>query len=290
MTHNEPWCTSFLSHQIGVHAPGWQDWPAAVAAAHHVLLSHGHATHTIRANVPHAQVGIALNFEPATPASNSPADYHAARWWDGYFNRWFVEPIMGRHYPADMVDFYIRSGKLPHGMNMVQDGDMELIATPLDFLGVNYYTRHIAQAGDSLDEYRSVPNPDAEYTAMGWEVHPDSLYNLLNRIHFTYGVPKIFITENGCSYPDGPDEHGRVPDQRRINYLQSHTQAVHRAIQNGVPVAGYLQWSLMDNYEWAQGYSQRFGMVHVDYTTQKRTLKDSAFWYKELIAQQKSNG
>ena len=285
MTHNEPWCTSFLSHQIGVHAPGWQDWPAAFAAAHHVLLSHGLAAAQIRANVPHAEVGIAINFEPASPASDSPADYHAARLWDGYFSRWFVDPLFGRLYPADMVDHYTRSGQLLNGLDFVQEGDMATIAAPLDFFGVNYYTRHIAQAQESLDDYRSLHNPDAEYTAMGWEVHPDSFYGLLNRLHFEYRPRKIFVTENGCSYLDEPDEKGRVADTRRIAYLQAHLEAAHRAIQNGVPLTGYLQWSLLDNYEWAEGYSQRFGIVHVDYATQKRTLKDSAFWYRNVIAQ-----
>jgi beta-glucosidase len=284
MTHNEPWCTSFLSHQIGVHAPGWQDWPAAFAAAHHVLLSHGLAAAQIRANVADAEVGIAINFEPASPASDSPEDYHAARLWDGYFSRWFVDPLFGRLYPADMTDHYIRSRQLPNGLDFVQEGDMATIAAPLDFFGVNYYTRHIAQASENLDEYRSLPNPGAEYTDMGWEVHPDSFYRLLNRLHFEYRPRKLYVTENGCSYPEGPDQTGRVADERRIAYLRSHLEAAHRAIQNGVPLAGYLQWSLLDNYEWAHGYSQRFGIVHVDYATQKRTLKDSALWYRDVIA------
>jgi beta-glucosidase len=285
MTHNEPWCTSLLSHQVGIHAPGWQDWPAALAAAHHVLLSHGLAAAQIRANVANAEVGIAINFEPATPASDSLEDYHAARLWEGYYFRWFVDPLFGRLYPADMADHYTRSGKLPNGLDFAREGDMETIAAPLDFFGVNYYTRHIAQASESLDAHRSVPNPGAEYTAMNWEVHPDSFYGLLNRLHFEYRPRKIFVTENGCSYLDEPDETGRVADGRRIAYLQSHLEAAHRAIQNGVPLAGYLQWSLLDNYEWAEGYSQRFGMIHIDYATQKRTLKDSALWYRDVIAQ-----
>lgn len=285
ITHNEPWCTSLLSHQIGIHAPGWQDWPAALAAAHHVLYSHGLAAARIRANAPEAQVGIAVNFEPATPASASPEDYHAARIWDGYYFRWFVDPLMGRRYPADMVAYYTRSGRLPRGLDFVQEGDMETIAAPLDFFGVNYYTRHIARARENLlEQHQNAPNPGAEYTAMGWEVHPDSFYRLLNRLHFEYRMPQIFITENGCSYPEGPDENGRVHDQRRINYLHSHIHAMRRAMQNGAPIAGYLQWSLMDNYEWAEGYSQRFGMVYVDYATQQRFPKDSALWYHDLIA------
>ncbi len=283
ITHNEPWCTSLLSYQVGVHAPGGQDWTAALAASHHVLLSHGLAAERIRANVPDAEVGIAINFDPGTPASPSPDDYHAARLWEGYFFRWFIDPLYGRHYPADMVHHYIQQDHLPNGLDFVQDGDMDMIATPLDFLGVNYYTRHIAQASERPDEHHAVPNPGAEYTEMNWEVHPESFYKLLNRLYLEYNIPKLYITENGCSYMDGPDENGRVHDQKRIDYLEGHLTAVHHAIQNGVPVAGYLQWSLLDNFEWAEGYAQRFGIVYVDYATQKRYPKDSAFWYRDVI-------
>ncbi|MFN2221522.1 MAG: glycoside hydrolase family 1 protein, partial [Candidatus Promineifilaceae bacterium] len=285
ITHNEPWCTSFLSHQIGIHAPGWQDWPAALAASHHVLLSHGLAVKAIRANVPEAQVGIALNFEPAVPASPSPADYHAARRWDGYYFRWFLDPIYGRRYPADMVDYYASQGRLPEGLNFVRPGDMETIAAPTDFLGINYYTRHVARDESPGNQPQTLfPDPPEARTAMDWEVAPKSFYRLLNRIHFEYQVPVMYITENGCSYLDEPDENGRVADQRRIAYLRDHLAALHRAIQNGVPVAGYLQWSLLDNFEWERGYSQRFGIVHVDYETQKRTVKDSGYWYRDVIA------
>ncbi len=283
ITHNEPWCSSMLSHQVGLHAPGWRDGAAALQAAHTILLSHAYAVERIRVNIPKAQVGIALNFEPAAPASAKPEDYLAARIWDGYYFRWFLDALYGRHYPTDMVDFYTQQGWLPNGLDFVQDGDMETIATPLDFLGINYYTRHLAQAGESLDTHHSVPNPKAEYTAMHWEVHPESLYRLLNRIHFEYHVPNLLLTENGCSYLDDPDENGRVHDQKRIDYLQGHLTAVHRAIQNGVPITGYLQWSLMDNYEWAEGYTQRFGIVYVDYKTQQRILKESAYWYRDVI-------
>lgn len=284
VTHNEPWCASLLSHQLGVHAPGWTDWPAALRAAHTILLSHGRAVQCIRANTPNAEVGIVLNFSPATPASASPEDYHAARIWEGYFSRWFMDALYGRHYPADMVDHYRRRGHLSSGLDFVQPSDMETIAAPLDFLGVNYYTRHIVRAGDIPHLDDSVPNPEAEYTAMNWEVHPESLYRLLNRLHFEYNIPKLIITENGCSYLDRPDERGRVNDPKRIAYLQGHLTAVHRAIQNGVPVTGYLQWSLLDNFEWAEGYTQRFGIVYVDYETQQRIPKESAFWYRDAIA------
>ncbi len=285
ITHNEPWCTSMLSHQVGLHAPGWQDWPAALRAAHHVLLSHGLAVPVIRANAPQAEVGIAPNYEPAYPLTRSEEDLEAARLWDGYYIRWFNDPLFGRHYPADMVACYEAQGFLPHGLDYVQDGDMNIIATPVDFIGVNNYTRQIMNGKVSLDQFQTAasPNPDACYTEMNWEVYPDGLYDLLNRLHFDYNAPKIYITENGCSYSDGPDENGRITDTRRIDYFRQYLAGVHRAIANGVPVAGYFIWSFMDNFEWSRGYSQRFGIVYVDYETQQRLPKDSAYWYKDVI-------
>lgn len=286
ITHNEPWCASFLGYQIGVHAPGIQNMSAAVQASHHILLSHGLAVPVIRQNSPNAEVGITLNFEEITPASPSAADYHAARRRQGHFFRWFLDPVYGRHYPADIVAHYQEEGFLPDGMDFVQEGDMETIAAPTDFLGVNYYSRNISRDEEAVDNLPQTrfPPPASELTEMGWEIYPEGLYNLLNRFHFEYQIPKIYITENGCSYMDGPDEDGRINDQRRINYLHSHLNAVLRAINNGVPVAGYMQWSLMDNFEWAYGYQQRFGIVYVDYETQNRIPKDSAYWYRDVIA------
>jgi beta-glucosidase len=286
ITHNEPWCTSLLGYQAGEHAPGIRDWYAGLKASHHVLLSHGLAVPVIRQNCPEAEVGITLNFEEAVPASASAADYHAARSWEGYFFRWFLDPVYGRHYPADMVAAYEREGFLPNGMDFVAPGDMDIIAAPTDFLGVNYYTRQVSRdesAADNLPPtvFRA---PDSELTEMGWELYPEGLYRLLNRFHFGYKIPKLYITENGCSYMDEPNGDGRVDDQRRIDYLEGHLDAVARAIENGVPVAGYMQWSFMDNFEWARGYEQRFGIVYVDYETQMRYPKDSAFWYRDVIA------
>ena len=283
MTLNEPWCISFLSHQIGEHAPGWQDWTAALRAAHHVLLSHGWSVPVLRRNSPGAEVGIVLNFEHVQPATSSAADFHAARRQDGYFNRWFLDPVYGRYYPADMVADYISGGYLPHGLDFVQEGDRRTMGVQTDFLGVNYYTRDIIRQGpDNMPQ--PVDLPDVERTEMGWEIYPQGLYHLLNRLHFEYQIPKLYVTENGCSFSDGPDASGRVADQRRLNYLRDHFAAVHRAMQNGVPLAGYFVWSLMDNFEWAKGYLQRFGIVYVDYETQQRYPKDSALWYKDVIA------
>jgi beta-glucosidase len=283
ITHNEPWCASFLSYQIGEHAPGHNSWSEAILAAHHVLLSHGLAADVLRANSPQAQVGIALNFEPTVPASASRADADAARRHDGYFNRWFLDPVFGRHYPADMVAYYKKQGYLPDGLSFIQNGDMAAIATPIDFLGANYYTRRIARdesaaPNESPDIVRS-----EEVTEMGWEVYPEGLYQMLNRLHFDYKVPAIYVTENGASYSDGPDENGCIADSRRISYLQRHLHAVQRAIENGVPLRGYFTWSLLDNFEWSWGYTQRFGLVWVDFETQERTPKQSAFWYRDAI-------
>ena len=285
MTINEPWCVSFLSHQIGEHAPGWRNWPAAIAASHHVLLAHGLAVPILRQNSPGAEVGIVLNFTWVDAASGSAADYDAARWADGYNNRWFVDAVYGRGYPADMVADFEAAHFLPRGLEFVQPGDMQTIAVQTDFLGVNYYTRTIARAQAAEDNLPQTVFPAPDPTEMGWELYPEGLYKLLARLYFDYAIPKLYVTENGASYSDGPDADGRIRDERRIRYLQTHLAACHRAIQAGVPLAGYFQWSLMDNFEWAKGYTQRFGMVWVDYETQQRIPKDSAHWYKEAAAQ-----
>lgn len=288
ITHNEPWVIAFLGHQTGIHAPGWQNWPAALQTSHHLLLSHGWAVPVIRQNSPQADVGITLNFTPGIPASPSAADLNAARHHDGYSHRWFLDPLYGRHYPADMVADYIELGYLPpEGMSFVQDGDLQAIATLTDFLGVNYYTREVIrdeQAANNVPQ-STFPAPKSEWTEMGWEVYPQGLYDLLNRLHFEYRPPRMYITENGASYSDGPNSSGQIQDRRRLAYYRQHLAAAHRAIQNGVPLVGYFGWSLMDNFEWAEGYTQRFGLVWVDYDTQQRTPKDSALWYKQVIAQ-----
>lgn len=282
-THNEPWVIAFVGHQMGEHAPGWQDYVAALRAAHHLLLSHGRAVPIIRANSPAAEVGMVLNLTQTYPASPSPADYQAARWVDGWMNRWFLDPLYGRHYPADMVAAF--SEHLPHGLDFVQADDFAAAAAPTDYLGINYYTRSIARDQNAPDNHPQVIDPSTnEHTEMGWEVYADGLFELLTRLHTDYRIPKIYITENGASYSDGPNGDGRVSDTRRLNYLRDHLMASHRAIENGVPLAGYFAWSFMDNFEWAKGITQRFGLVWVDFETLQRIPKDSAWWYKEVIA------
>ena len=282
-TQSEPWCASFLSYAIGEHAPGLQDWGAAIKASHHLLLSHGWALPVIRRNSPGCEAGIILNFSPSEPASPSEADYQATRRFDGYFNRWFSEPLFGRHYPADMTDEYSAKGYLPS--ELIQPGDLDAIAAPLDFLGINYYSRSVHRA-DILEE-QNLPQtnfvaPRSEWTDMDWEVNPLALYNLLCRLHFEYQIPKIYINENGAAYSDAPDSSGRVADTRRITFMRDHIIQAYRAIQAGVPLAGYFTWSLMDNFEWAKGYTKRFGLIWVDYETQKRSFKDSALWYRQV--------
>jgi len=284
ITHNEPWCVAALGHELGEHAPGHRDARASLAAAHHVLLSHGLAAPVIREAAPGARVGITLNFTPATPASPSRADADAARRFDGWFNRWYLDPVCGRGYPEDVLADHRAAGVLPAGdPPWLRPGDLQAIATACDFLGVNYYTRAITRGAEAGNLPRS-PRPPMEVTDMGWEIHPQSLTDLLLRLHRDYGAGPLVITENGAAWPDGPGPDGRVRDSRRVDFLARHLRACLDAIEGGAPLAGYFAWSLMDNFEWAHGYAKRFGLVHVDYATQTRTPKDSALWYRDLIA------
>ncbi|HEY1011296.1 MAG TPA: GH1 family beta-glucosidase [Herpetosiphonaceae bacterium] len=288
ITHNEPWCISILSHQLGRHAPGLRDTGTALAAAHHVLLSHGWAVPVIRRNSPGAEVGITLNLKHVDPASPSAADADAARHFDGSFNRWFLDPLYGRRYPADMVADYAAAGHLPEGTGFAREGDMAAIAVKTDFLGVNYYDRSVVRS-EAIPEEQNAPRtvelaPASEWTEMGWEVHAEGLYKLLARVAFDYQPPKLYVTENGASYGDGPGGDGQIRDERRVRYLRDHLLAARRAIGAGVPLAGYFVWSLLDNFEWERGYTQRFGVVWVDYETQRRVPKQSALWYRDAIA------
>lgn len=289
ITHNEPWVVSFLGYREGAHAPGRQSFPDALRAAHHVLLSHGCAVPVIRREAPGAKVGLALNLVPAEPASPSEADAHATREFDGFFNRWFLDPLYGRGYPADKLQDYRTEGHLPDDWDeLVRPGDLETIATPTDFLGINYYTRAVMRAS-IVPEADNLPRtehlaPESEWTDMGWEVHPDSLRRVLERVHADYAPGPMFVTENGMAVSTGPDAVGRVPDERRIAFLHDHLRACGQAMAAGVPLEGYFVWSFVDNFEWERGYTPRFGLVWVDYDTQARMPKDSAHWYRDRIA------
>ena len=290
ITHNEPWVASFLGHLVGAHAPGLQDWGAALAAGHHLLLSHGRAVPVIRANSPGSQVGIALDCRPARPATQKADDVAAQRHFDGFRNRWFFDPVFGRGYPQDMVDEYRARGRfLSDRPPFELPGDLEEIGAPIDFLGINYYTSLAIAAGRDETESTDIkPGAPARegYTEMGWEITPVALTEFLARIYRDYQPPKIVITENGASYSDGPGADGVIADLRRINYLSRHLSAVQAALELGVPVDGYFVWTLMDNFEWSLAYSQRFGLVWVDFETGVRTPKDSYRWYADLIRRQ----
>jgi beta-glucosidase len=281
ITHNEMWCTAFLGYFMGIFAPGKRDPKLALQVAHHVLLSHGLAAAQIRAAAAGVQVGVAPNLTPTYPASDSAEDAAAAYRFDGFFNRWVLDPLAGRGYPQDMWQLYGQA--VPE----VQDGDLETIAAPLDFLGVNYYNP--AQIGYDPTAAplftRGVEDPALPKTA-DREYDPQWLYRLLLRLKDEYSFPALMITENGAAFHDELSADGYVHDEGRLRFLQVHFDAAARAIAEGVPLKGFFVWSLMDNFEWAAGYDLRYGITYVDFETQQRILKDSALWYKEWLANQ----
>jgi beta-glucosidase len=301
-TLNEPWCSSFLSYIGGEHAPGRQDTEAGLAAGHHLLLAHGLAVRELRALDPNLGLGITLNLTVADPVDPDDAgDVDAARRIDGQFNRFFLDPIFRGEYPADVLDDLAGLGLEKY----IEPGDLDIISTPIDALGVNYYhgealtvhpvEQEMSTAAPSPRPKRSpFPAPEGIYwklrdlplTAMGWEVQPEGLTRLLHRINdeYTGTAVKLYVTENGAAYDDVVAPDGAVHDAERAEFLRLHLGAIHDAIAEGVGVYGYFYWSLMDNYEWAWGYHKRFGIVRVDYDTHERTLKDSALEYQRIIA------
>ena len=291
ITLNEPWVASWMGHAYGVHAPGRTDPADALAATHHLLLGHGLALETMRsAGTPgDNQFGVTLNLHPARPARDRRADEDAASRVDGQANRLYLDPLFRGAYPEDIISYYRERGV---DGPPVRDGDMEKISGSVDFLGVNYYFRHHVR--DAPDEVLSqtpfsdlavrpiVPHA-AEKTAMGWPVEPDGLAEMLVRIKDQYADIPFYVTENGRAVHDYVNPEGKVNDEERVSYLDSHFRAAHAAMERGVDLRGYMVWSLVDNFEWAEGYSKRFGIVFVDYPTQQRIPKASARWYKEVI-------
>jgi beta-glucosidase len=288
LTLNEPWCASFLGYGMGRHAPGIHDGRQAVAAAHHLMLAHGLAVSRLRATRPGSEIGIVLNVEPHLAASDSPEDVAAATLADGLHNRIFLEPVLRGRYPDDVLDHLATRVDLGH----IHDGDLAVISAPLDVLGVNFYRPTMIAArsepapggwtawpGDEMTE--AVPQ-EREHTAMGWPVVPEEFENLLLRLGAEYRGLPLIVTENGAAYDDRL-ERGVVRDTERIAYLDSHLHALHRALEAGVDVRGYFVWSLLDNFEWSEGYSKRFGIVYIDYETLERIPKASARWYSRLI-------
>lgn len=274
-SHNEPWVMSVLGHKRGIFAPGIKDRAIAMQVSHHLLLSHGMSLNALRAQGCKAKLGIVLNLSPMHPATDSPEDLAKTELEDGLLLRWYMDPLFKAQYPIDVLKH------LGNDAPLIQSGDMEIISTPMDFLGVNYYSRSVVSAQGTWDVHSS----GREITEMGWEVYPEGLTELLLRLHADYQVPPIYVTENGGAFKDQCDGD-RISDPLRKDYIARHIAAVADAIHQGVRMEGYMVWSLMDNFEWASGYEKRFGIVHVDYKTQKRTLKDSALWYQSFLQHQ----
>lgn len=284
ITHNEPAVFSMLGHYLGVHAPGITDQRTALQVAHHLLVSHGRVVPMLRSARDGAQVGITLSMSPMVPASEREADQRAAAIFDGINNRWFLDPLYGRGYPQEIV------AALGDTAPEIADGDLDIIAAPTDFLGINYYFPQYVRAA-SPDESPlgfAALGPEElaarghQLTAMGWPVVPQGLRDLLVRVQHDYAPRALYITENGAAFDDEVRD-GTVDDQARIAYLRDHLLAASEAMQESVPLRGYFVWSLMDNFEWAYGYSKRFGLIYVDYATQARIPKASADWYRRVI-------
>lgn len=281
ITLNEPWCSAFLGYASGDHAPGRTEPAAAVRAAHHLLLGHGLAVDALRGT----NVGITVNLYAVSPATTDPSDVDAARHVDGLQNRLFLDPVLTGQYPDDVQRDLVNVVDFDE---FVRDRDLETISAPLNFLGVNYYSRHVVASGSDTGVWLGTPTVHITLrglpvTDMGWEVDSAGLTEVLVRVARDYPSIPLYITENGAAYVDEPPADGRVHDPERTKYLDSHLRACREAIAQGVDLRGYFAWSLFDNFEWAWGYSKRFGLVYVDYETQRRILKDSALWYSEMI-------
>lgn len=272
VTHNEPWVVAILGHQDGIFAPGLKARSTAFQVAHHLLLSHGMAIQALRASHPDLAMGIVLNLSPIYPASDAPADVAKAKLDDGYIVRWYMDPLFKAQYPADVW------ADLGADAPQVEEGDLALIAQPLDFVGVNYYTRNFSSSGNPWDVRANAKR----VTDMGWEVFPQGLTELLVRLNQDYAPRALLVTENGSAFVDTVTD-GQVHDTERLDYLREHIQACAEAINLGVPLTAYFAWSLLDNFEWASGYGKRFGLVHVNYDTQERIVKDSGRWYANFL-------
>ncbi|WP_335869531.1 GH1 family beta-glucosidase [Bacillus sp. 2205SS5-2] len=281
ITHNEPWCAALLGYHQGEHAPGHRNMDEAVRASHHILLSHGKAVQfykeTIQATKP---IGITLNLSPIYAASDSANDLLAANNFDGYLNRWFLDPIFKGHYPMDMMNLY---SKYVHSYDFIHAGDLDVISTPIDFFGINYYNRALIEYSAAEDFLFTSAYSDYEKSGMGWDIAPTEFKELIHRLRKEYTSLPIYITENGAAYDDVLEEDGRVHDAKRVDYIEKHLSAVAQLNEERMNIAGYYLWSMLDNFEWAFGYEKRFGITYVDFKTQERYLKDSAIRYAEII-------
>ena len=280
ITQCEPWVISWLGYGWGEHAPGRTSDADALAAAHHVLLAHGRAAEVLRRESPRAKVGITIDLVAFHPLTDSAADAEAVAQSHALRNRSILDPVLRGEYPEEVLK------RFAHVLPRVEEGDMRTIAAPLDFLGVNYYTRNIVRADPQGGVPITVPMEGVEHTEMGWEVYPDGLFELLVRLRDDYELAPLYVTENGAAFADRLLD-GNVEDPQRTSYVERHLAVIARAIDEGVTVRGYFLWSLLDNFEWALGYSRRFGIVHVDFETLERTPKASYRWYRDFIAAQR---
>jgi beta-glucosidase len=277
-THNEPFVTAMLGYYLGIHAPGIQNLNAAIQSTHNLLLSHGLAAQELRrTGKPGVKIGAAINLSHVMPASDSNEDFQAAKRFDAIVNRMILDPLYFGRYPEELEPYF----QANDNGNLL--ADMKVISTPMDYLGVNYYSRFVVKHDPTIPFMElSEINPVGNEYSMMWEIYPEGLYELLIRIKKDYNPSCILITENGVPVPEDIDYDGRVRDERRMRYLRNHLIQTHRAMNTGVPVQGYFVWSLMDNFEWTLGYRPRFGLIHVDFESQKRIIKDSGYWFSSV--------
>lgn len=276
-TFNEPFCSAYLGYEIGVHAPGRVGRRNGRTAAHHILLAHGLGMRVLRRNVPNCEAGIVLNFTPCYPATDKQSDVVATQKADEYVNLWYLQPVIEATYPNVIKDLP-KKERPP-----IEDGDLEIISQPIDFLGINFYTRLHYSSPKNKNELYYEHVHQVPLTDIGWEIYPEALYDLLTSLNKRYSLPPIYITENGAAMADKLVDNV-IADEDRIAYYHHHINMVDKAVEDGIEVNGYFAWSLLDNFEWAEGYEKRFGLVYVDFETQKRTLKDSAKAYRALLA------
>ncbi|WP_078551711.1 GH1 family beta-glucosidase [Bacillus alkalicellulosilyticus] len=281
ITHNEPWCASFLSYHQGYHAPGHMNIEEGLKAAHHILLSHGEAVKLLKQELQSSTpIGITLNLAPAYGVKDTYNDMVASNNADGYTNRWFLDPIFKGSYPIDMVNLF---SKYVHDFSFIQVQDLETISVPCDFFGINYYSRALVEFAGNQSLLFTNAYSDYPKTVMGWDVSPEEFKQLIYRLRRDYTDLPIYITENGAAYDDILEDDGSVHDQERVDYINQHITAIQQVNEEGLNVAGYFLWSLFDNFEWAFGYEKRFGIFYVDFATQRRYWKDSARQYQQII-------
>jgi len=280
ITINEPWVISFIGHCLGVHAPGVVDVDQMLIAGHTLLKAHGHALQAFRQSGRDGQIGITVDVESCMPATDSEQDKAAAARYGAFKNRWFLDPIFFGEYPDEMYDAF-------SAMPPMEPEDKKIINQPVDFVGVNNYTRTVWRHNDLCFLQADHVFPDGKYTEVEWEVYPDGLYDIIKWLHDTYDKPALYVTENGAAFGDKVEPDGSVSDDERLDYLRGYLSACHRAVTDGVDLRGYYLWTLMDNFEWGLGFSKRFGIVRVDFETQERTIKKSGHWYSNVI---KDNG